>query len=215
MPDLVNGGVEGEPSTQVTDPAQDSAQNVDSTPDTQAQAQTQQQQQQDQYQQRMNWLQNAYSDQARANEEMRQMLEKYETSSMNDEEKARYELDKRARDLQVREQQLAQTRYANELYSYYSQFVPADKIVGNDPADWQHSVLTTMQSEISTLRKQVAALKGTAKPGTNAPKVGTGGGQGTQGAQKSIWNMTAQERAELMDRIRLGDVRLEDFPSVG
>lgn len=158
----------------------------------------------------MDMLRRTFANTAQENERMRQELEALQTASMSEEERQRYDLDKRSRDLQSREEQLAQMRYAQELYSYYSQFVPANAITGNDPADWQHSVLTSLVNENKQLKAQVASLRGSTKPGANAPKVGVGGGGKV--SQKSVFDMTYAERQALLDRARMGDIRPEDYP---
>jgi hypothetical protein len=157
------------------------------------------------------WLRTQLAQATEHIRELQSRLEEYETAAMDDEERARWELDKRRRELEEQQQQLAEMQYAQQLYSYYSRFVPANVIRGQSPAEWQHSVLTHLTSEITRLRRENEALRRSAAPGQGAPRVGSVE-SGKSASRKTIWQMTPEERQRLLERARAGLTTPEDYP---
>jgi len=156
-----------------------------------------------QAQQKLAWYEANYGNLLEQNKATQEQLRVLETSSMTEDEKARYEIEVGRKEVEDNREQLAQITYAQQLHQYYNQFVPPNVIKGNSPSDWQHSVLTHQTGEIQRLTAEVAALKAAVKPGPNAPKVTTGAPQGAS-PKRTVYDMTREERAQLAENAAQG-----------
>jgi hypothetical protein len=170
--------------------------------------------QQAQIEARLRWFEQNYDAIAAQARTAQERLQEYETAAMSDGEKAEYELSKREGALQQRERELAELRYAQELHAYYQQFVPPEVVMGASPAEWQHNVLTHFQQRIKALEAENTKLRGGARPGVTAPKVPVNGGTTTGVQRKTAYQLTAEQREEMLARARRGQLAPADYPPV-
>lgn len=156
-----------------------------------------------QMQQKLAWYEQNYNNLLEQQKVKDEQLRQFETSSMTEDEKARYEIEVGRKEVEQDRQQLAQVTYAQQLYQYYSQFVPPTVVTGASPSDWQHSVLSHLSGENQQLRAQLVKLQEAATPGPHAPKVTKGAPQGAS-PKRTVFDMTREERDQLAQRASEG-----------
>lgn len=161
----------------------------------------------------------AYVQQAAAQmQQYQQQLRQYEMAELDDDERNARLYQQQAEALSQREAELQEWYARNQWYQYYNQWVPEGTVTGEDPVQWQHSVLShlytenqTQARELAKLRSEVEALK---RVGVQpaAPKVTTQGG--APAPRKSVWDMSWEEMEALKEAALMGTVSPTDFPGV-
>lgn len=146
-------------------------------------------------------------------------LRQYELQGLDEPEKEKVLL-------QQQQQALAQQEYAmkewyakNQLYNYYKQWAPEDRLAGTEPMQWQHSALSYLHetalhyyNEAERLANEVKSLRRGLNPGSTPPRVSTG--SGAPPAKKSLWDMNWDQIQAFKNAAVLGQVGPEDYPAI-
>lgn len=161
----------------------------------------------------LEWYKLQHQQAMEAVRDLQRRLEEYETAAMDDEERAKWELQRQQQELEAQRRMLEEAQYAQSLYTYYSRYVPPEAIKGSSPSEWQASVLEYLRQRIAQLQQERDALKRAAVPGQNAPRVGTPGA-GAPKPRKSVWELSPEERRALLERAKAGMTTPDDYPSI-
>lgn len=159
------------------------------------------------------WLNGQMNEVVNANRQMQLKLQEYETAGLDDEERARRDLQAQRQYLEQQQQAMSEQMYRRDLHGYYSQFVPADQITGDDPAQWQDSVLRHLAGRANQYYQQNQALRKALKTRLSgaAPKVTAPGG-GPASPKRSVFDMSFEEREQLFQRALRGELDPSDIP---
>lgn len=161
----------------------------------------------------MDWLNSQMQEVVDANRQMQIKLQEYETAGLDDEERARRDLEAQRQYLDQQQQAMSEQMYRRDLYAYYGQFVPANTIVGDDPAQWQDAVLRHLAQSANTYYQQAQTLRKALRDKLSgaAPRVTAPGG-GPPSAKKSVYDLSHEEREALFQRALRGELSPNDIP---
>jgi len=166
----------------------------------------------------LDWYQKQYGTSLQRMQEIQTSLDEYETAAMTDDERAAWQLQRERDQLYQQQDQMAQEAYTRDLWYYYQQFVPADQITGQDPTQWQDSVLQYLfgadkrqQQEIQRLQQENQQLRAAVVPGAGAPTVTT---PGAPPSKPTITDLNWEELEALKQQAIEGNLAPEDYPAI-
>jgi hypothetical protein len=160
----------------------------------------------------LSWLRTQYQAALSDLQKTRAELQEYEYAALDEGERGDRVMQDKLTALQEQEQQLQEAAYAQGLWEYYTSLVPHTVIQGDNPVQWQESVMGHLTGEVARLRKENAALRKSAVPGGGAPKVPQAAGGAP--SKKSMFAYDWEDIERMREAAEQGLISGDDLPGV-
>ena len=160
------------------------------------------------------WLRGTVQQLAQQLQQAQQELQNYTLAGMDETERQAYLLQQKEQQLTAEQQSWQENIERQQWLQYYTAYLPkGSNLVGANPVEWGHHVITTLHAKNQQLEKDLTALKAKLTTTTPvAPKLASTAASPL--SRKRPEQFSLKDIQQIQEQALLGSVDPNQFPSI-